>query len=732
MTATPAGAAPLDSAKIVLDIHFLYAIKTPFEKERLVPTIRFATLTGLKLPFPALAGPVLHMSENRLASSTSPYLLQHKDNPVHWYPWGAEALAEARQQNKPILLSVGYAACHWCHVMAHESFEDEATADVMNRLFINIKVDREERPDIDQIYMKALHALGQQGGWPLTMFLTQEGEPFWGGTFFPKEAKWGQPAFVNVLESVARTFETDRSRIDENKSALAEALKTEIIPTAPIDRSLMMVAGERLLSLFDPEHGGIKGAPKFPQASVMDLVWRTGLRSGNDNAKKTFLNTLRQISNGGIYDHLKGGISRYSVDDLWLVPHFEKMLYDNGQYLSHLAYAWRATGEDLFRRRIEETADWMIDELQLPGGAFASSLDADSEGEEGKFYIWDAAEVAEVLGDDDAALFARAYDVTANGNWEGTNILNRLKAPAVNARDEARLSRLKRKLLDRRATRIPPGIDDKVLADWNGLAIMGLVEAASSVSRESYLGVAVAAYQFITTEMTRNTRLGHAWRNGRLVLPCFASDLANMMNAALALAAALPADAEGYIRDAETFAGQLVRHYQTAEGAYYFTADDADDLVVRPTSSADEAVPNHNSMAALGFSKLYILTGNKPYADLVDQILVAFSADIPKNVFATASLLSAFDTRVNGRLAVIVSPDGSDPNPFLKIIAKAVDPALMYLVLKSTDGLPDLHPAKGKNALDPDKPTVYLCREGACSLPITRRRDLEDALAVID
>lgn len=671
------------------------------------------------------------MTENRLARSTSPYLLQHKDNPVHWYPWGAEALAEARQQNKPILLSVGYAACHWCHVMAHESFEDDATAEVMNRLFINIKVDREERPDIDQIYMKALNAIGQQGGWPLTMFLTPDGEPFWGGTYFPKEAKWGQPAFVSVLESVARTFETDRSRIDENKSALIDALKTEITPTAPIDRSLMMVAGEKLLSLFDPEHGGIKGAPKFPQASVMDLVWRTGLRSGNDTAKKMFLHTLRQISNGGIYDHLKGGISRYSVDHQWLVPHFEKMLYDNGQYLSHLGQAWRATGEDLFRRRIEETADWMIDELQLPGGAFASSLDADSEGEEGKFYVWDAAEVRDILGDEDAALFARAYDVTEGGNWEGVTILNRLKVPAVNARDEARLARLKRKLLDRRATRIRPGLDDKVLADWNGLAIIGLVEAASSVSRESYLKAAIAAYQFITTEMMKDGRLGHAWRDGTLVLPGFASDLANMMCAALALAEALPARAERYIADAEGFAAQLVERYQTAEGGFYFTADDADDLIVRPVSSADEAVPNHNSMAALGFSKLYVLTGNNAYADLADQVLVAFSADIPKNVFATASLLSAFDTRVNGRLAVIVAPDGSDPNPFMKIISKAVDPALMCLVMESTEDLPDLHPAKGKNALDPDKPTVYLCREGACSLPITRRRDLEDALSVI-
>ncbi len=671
------------------------------------------------------------MTENRLAKATSPYLLQHKDNPVHWYPWGPEALAEAKTQNKPILLSVGYAACHWCHVMAHESFEDEATAEVMNRLFINIKVDREERPDIDQIYMKALHAIGQQGGWPLTMFLTPDGEPVWGGTYFPKEAKWGQPAFTDVLKSVAQTFEKDRSRIDTNREAILEAIQTDITPTAPIDRSLMMAAGERLLSLFDPQHGGIKGAPKFPQASVMELIWRTGLRAGNDPAKEAFLYTLQKISNGGIYDHLKGGISRYSVDHLWLVPHFEKMLYDNAQYLEHLNYAWRATGNELFRRRIEETADWLLDEMRLPGGAFASSLDADSEGEEGKFYVWRAQEILEILGEEDGAFFGRAYDVLPDGNWEGVTILNRLKVPDVSARDEARLARLRTKLLQQRDNRIRPALDDKVLADWNGLAIAALARAARAVSRESYLEAAQSAYDFIRQDMMRDGRLGHSWRDGELVTPGFSTDLANMMSAALALAEACPDNSAAYIEDAEAFADELIAHYQTPEGAYYLTADDADDLILRPLSSTDEATPNANGTAVAGFARLYTLTGKTLYRDLADKILIALSADIPKNVFATASLLSAFDTRVNGRLAVIVAPKGSDPNPFLKIITKAVDPALSCLVLDSTDAFPDGHPSKGKTAIEPDKPTVYLCREGSCSLPITKRRELEEALSVI-
>ncbi|MEJ8474942.1 thioredoxin domain-containing protein [Roseibium algae] len=671
------------------------------------------------------------MSENRLAKSTSPYLLQHKDNPVHWYTWGEDALAAAEAENKPILLSVGYAACHWCHVMAHESFEDPGTAEVMNRLFINIKVDREERPDIDQIYMKALHALGEQGGWPLTMFLTPEGEPFWGGTYYPKAAQWGRPSFVDVLNGVSDTFATDRERIDTNSQGLMEALKAEITPTAPMDRSLMSHAGDRLLGLFDQEHGGIKGAPKFPQASVMDLIWRTGLRSGNDTAKETYLHTLRQISNGGIYDHLRGGIARYSVDHLWLVPHFEKMLYDNGQYLSQLAIAFQTTGEDLFRRRIEETADWLISEMQLPGGAFSSSLDADSEGDEGKFYVWTSDEISEVLGDEDALIFAKAYDVHPAGNWEGVTIPNRLKTPTVSAREEARLTKLRAKLLAKRTERVRPALDDKVLADWNGYAIAGLARISGLVSRESYLKAAQQAYTFVMIEMMKDHRLGHSWRNGELVYPGFATDQSSMLLAALALAEADPANAERYIEDAETLAKALENHYRSNEGAYYLTADDAPGLITRPYSVADEATPNANGMTAEGLSRLYLLTGKTHYRDLADKLLIALSSEVPKNVFATASLLTGFDTRVNGRLAVIVSPEGSDPNPFLKILNKAVDPALMTMVVQSTDDFPDGHPAKLKNAVDGTL-TIYLCREGACSFPIQSRKDLETILQRID
>ena len=543
---------------------------------------------------------------NRLGREMSPYLLQHKDNPVHWRPWGERALAEAKASGKPILLSVGYAACHWCHVMAHESFEDEATAAVMNDLFVNIKVDREERPDIDAIYMGALHALGEQGGWPLTMFLTSEAEPFWGGTYFPKEERFGRPPFVRVLNEIARIYRDEKDKVRQN----AEALKDRLAPrrdgagAEPPSEARLADLALRLMQAVDPVHGGIRGAPKFPQPQFFGFLWRAGLRYGLSPPREAVDLTLTGIAQGGIYDHLGGGFARYSVDERWLVPHFEKMLYDNAQLIDMMTEAWREQKSPLYATRIAETVEWLLREMPSEA-AFASSLDADSEGEEGKFYVWSLAEIEEVLGADDAKLFAEIYGVTAEGNFEGHNILNRLGAVALrDAETEKRLAEMREKLLARRATRVRPGFDDKVLADWNGLMIAALANAADAFDRADWLEAAERAFQFICTRMTSNGRLLHAYRGGEAKAPATANDYANMIGAALALAKVT--GKRSYVERAREWVDVLDRHYWAQDlGGYYFAADDTADLIVRPFSGQDDATPNANGVMVSNLMALY-------------------------------------------------------------------------------------------------------------------------------
>ena len=459
--------------------------------------------------------------QNRLAQETSPYLLQHKHNPVDWWPWNPAALAEAKRANKPILLSVGYAACHWCHVMAHESFEDDATAAVMNDLFVSIKVDREERPDIDQIYMSALHLLGEHGGWPLTMFLTPDGEPFWGGTYFPKQSRYGKPAFVDVLREVSRVFREEPQSVDQNRTALMKRLAETATPSGKvvIGPNELDRAAQQLGGLIDPAHGGIRGAPKFPQCMMLEFLWRAGQRTGEPRYFGAVELTLERICQGGIYDHLGGGFSRYSVDERWLVPHFEKMLYDNAQLLELLALAHGRSGNPLFKTRAQETVGWLAREMTTEGGAFCASLDADSEGEEGKFYVWSPEEIAHAIGQDEADFFAQHYDVTAEGNFEGHTILNRLARVPATAEEETRLAALRRRLLAVRDKRIRPGLDDKVLADWNGMMIAALVYAGVHFDEPTWLQMAARAFLFIDGKMSKGDRLGHSWREERLLFP---------------------------------------------------------------------------------------------------------------------------------------------------------------------------------------------------------------------
>ena len=686
------------------------------------------------------------MTDNRLAGATSPYLLQHKDNPVAWRPWGPEALAEARATDKPILLSVGYAACHWCHVMAHESFEDPDVAAVMNRLFVNIKVDREERPDIDQIYMTALHALGQQGGWPLTMFLTSNAEPFWGGTYFPRTSRWGRPGFIDVLEAVNHAYRMDRSRIETNRKALMShlaAARPQAAGALPPD--LAVTAGLRLAGLYDTTHGGIRGAPKFPQACVSELVWRAALRSGSAEALHACVLTLERMSNGGIYDHVGGGLARYSVDERWLVPHFEKMLYDNAQYIAHLARALALADlspplTELFRTRLDETVGWLQREM-MNGPAFAASLDADSEGEEGRFYVWTPDQVARVLDRDACLAFCQAYDISACGNFEGASIPNRLSPPRAGpGAGAAPYPAARAALLNARQNRVPPARDDKVLADWNGLTIAALAEAEylfrlEGVSRESWRRLAIDAYGFVMDHMRDNEgRLAHAWCGGRLTRPGFASDLAAMMKAAVTLAETSwsMSEANRFLADALDLGRRLDRDFAHEGGGYYLASHEATDIIIRPFSPMDEAVPNANGLAAEAFLRLSHLLGDTRLAETSEAILAGFAADIVGNVFGTASLLSALDTAENAVLAVLVTPlegDRSECGMALRrAVARLADPAIIRLEVSDGHDFPASHPLHGKTARA-GRPTLYLCRRGACSAPLTSAADVGPALA---
>ena len=666
-------------------------------------------------------------ARNRLAAETSPYLLQHQDNPVDWWPWGPEALAQAKRSNKPILLSVGYAACHWCHVMAHESFEDEPTARVMNELFVNIKVDREERPDIDQIYMAALHHLGEHGGWPLTMFLTPDGEPIWGGTYFPNTSRYGKPAFVDVLREIARLFREEPAKIERNRAALMERLAAAARPagTATIGRAELDNAARQLGGLIDPVNGGTRGAPKFPQATLFECLWRAGLRTGEDRYFAAVEITLDHICEGGIYDHIGGGFARYSVDERWLVPHFEKMLYDNAQLLELLAIAYRHTGKDLYRRRAYETVGWLEREMTTEEGAFCASLDADSEGEEGKFYVWSYDEVIRQLGIEDGEFFARHYDVTPAGNFEDHNILNRLKSLPRGDADEARLAALRDKLLSARALRVRPGLDDKALADWNGLMIAALANAGSMLDEPRWLDLASRAFDFVANAMARDDRLGHSWRQRKLKFPGLASDYAAMIRAALALYEAT--GRRSFLDHALQWQHALDRDYFNAElGTYYLTAANAEGLVIRPAATTDEATPNHNAVAAQNLVRLAALAGDDTWRDKADRLIAAVAPLIAENLYMHMAMLNAIDLRLRGA-EIVVTGQGVGADTLLAASRRLPPLDRIVLHAASAEALPGKHPAREKlNTAHP--PQAFVCVGETCSLPIADASALSQAI----
>jgi uncharacterized protein YyaL (SSP411 family) len=679
--------------------------------------------------------------ENRLARETSPYLLQHKTNPVEWWPWGPDALAEAKRTGKPILLSIGYAACHWCHVMAHESFEDEQVAAVMNALFVNIKVDREERPDIDQIYMTALHHLGEQGGWPLTMFLTSDGEPVWGGTYFPKTAQYGRPGFVDLMKEIARLFRDAPDRINHNRAGLMAALAAkpeQSAGPAAVAGPELDAAAAAIGRAFDHTNGGLGRSPKFPQCAMLEMLWRAGSRRQDSRFFDLVDLTLEHICEGGIYDHLGGGFSRYSVDEKWLVPHFEKMLYDNAQLLELLALGFQRSGKPLFLQRAEETVGWLVREMTTPEGGFSASLDADSEGHEGKFYVWSPGEINAVLGPEDGAYFAGCYDVTAQGNFEGKNILNRLdhlERPGADATrdlvaEEPRLAALRHKLLEARAARVRPGLDDKVLADWNGLMIAALANAGAALRRPTWLDVARKAFAFIAQHMSRDdrlghNRLGHSWRDGRLLYPGLASDHAAMVKAALALHEAT-GEPEFLIR-AVQWQRTLDRHYIRPDGGYYLTADDAEGLIVRPAPTIDEATPNPNGVAAQNLVRLAALTGDDHWRQRTDALFAALLPVAAQTLYLHTSLANALDLRLRAVDVVAVGPqaerfaDAALELPFIeRIVMRAARP----------QELPPGHPGQNMT-LSEGQTAALVCAGQRCSLPVTDPHQLAAAVTAM-
>jgi uncharacterized protein YyaL (SSP411 family) len=665
--------------------------------------------------------------QNRLASATSPYLLQHKNNPVDWWPWGPEALAEAQRSNRPILLSVGYAACHWCHVMAHESFEDPGTAALMNELFVSIKVDREERPDIDQIYMTALHHLGQQGGWPLTMFLSPDGTPFWGGTYFPKTSQYGRLAFKDVLRQVARTFHEEPGKVLQNRNALVTKLAQRVRSESPknLGISELNTIATSIARATDPVNGGLRGAPKFPQCAMLEFLWRAGARTSDERLFTTSTLALTRMSQGGIYDHLGGGYARYSVDDRWLVPHFEKMLYDNAQILDLLALDYTRSQNPLYRERALETVGWLRREMVTANGGFASSLDADSEGEEGRYYVWSLDQIQRALGPatlgsdtagDSAAFFAAKYDVSADGNFESHNILNRLKASPDTPDERERLAMLRSILQDERNKRIRPGLDDKMLADWNGLMIAALAHGATAFAAADWLNVARTAFDFVAGSMTRGDRLGHSWRDGQLLLPGLASDYAAMIRAALALYEAT--GEPPFLDIAVRWQRSLDIHYADREhGGYYLTADDAEGLIIRPHSTIDDAIPNHTGLIAQNLVRLTALTGDARWRARTDALFAALLPNAAQNVFGHLSLFNALDLYLSGNEIVVVG-QGAQADALLATARRLPHATSIVLHAQRADPLAPTHPVRAKLAAI-NGSAAFVCHGQSCSLPVT-------------
>jgi uncharacterized protein len=661
---------------------------------------------------------------NALSGETSPYLLQHANNPVDWQPWGEPALARARAEDKPILLSIGYAACHWCHVMAHESFEDPATAKVMNELFVNIKVDREERPDIDAIYMSAVQAMTGQGGWPMTMFLTPDGVPYHGGTYYPPTDRHGMPSFVRVLRSVADAYRTRRGEVLDTAERVRElyagarraAESAGELTAAQLDSS-----ARGIVARYDARHGGFDGAPKFPQTMALDFLLRHWRRSAKPQELAIVRDSFIKMARGGIYDQVGGGFHRYSVDARWLVPHFEKMLYDNALLARLGINLWQVTRDAEIARVTRETFDWSLREMAAPAGGFYSSLDADSEGHEGKFYVWTAAEIDELLGVD-STLPRALWGVTDGGNFEGKNILNVPHSPAeVAARLGISREELERSASSARAVlraarevRVRPGRDDKILAAWNGLMVRALADGARAFDDARWRDEAVRHGEFLFREMVRDGRVMRVHKDGVTKGVGYLEDYSAVALAALALYE-LTHD-ELWIERARSVSDAMVRWFwDDAIGGFFDTAHDAESLIARPRELTDNAVPAGNSLAAELLLRLGDLTGNDDEVRRGSWILETLGEPLARYPSAFGHALGAAELAVHGatEVAIVGARGDARLEELVRQTAERYLPSLV-LAVGSSETLPLL---RGRTMID-DRPTAYVCRGNVCDAPV--------------
>ena len=674
---------------------------------------------------------------NSLKDAASPYLLQHADNPVDWFEWGDEAFSKAREEDKPIFLSVGYSSCHWCHVMAHESFEDAEVAAFLNEHFVSIKVDREERPDVDSVYMGAVQALTGHGGWPMSVFTTPDGKPFYGGTYWPRQDRGGMPGFLRVLETIATAWREQRDELEKSGGQLTAHLQQATAPTTAgnATEELADHAARAAVQAWDRTHGGFGAAPKFPQAMTIDFLLAHSLRTEAADARAAAVHTLERMSAGGIYDHVAGGFARYSVDAVWLVPHFEKMLYDNALLLRAYTHAWQVTGSTRFRRVVTETADYLLREMRQPAGGFSSATDADSEGQEGKFFVWAAEEFAEVVSavGEDPQEWARRFGVTSAGNWVDphghapprANILH--EAVPFDHDDEdlaAARDRVRQALYQRRERRVHPGLDDKVLTSWNALALGALAEAGVALGEAGWVDAARDCARFLRDELVVDGRLRHNWKEGRGAgVGAFAEDVAYLAQALLVLYEADP-DPDWF-----TWAGQLADDAQTRfadadTGTYFSTAHDAESLVTRPKDTWDNATPAPSSVLADVHLRLAAYTGLPEHADIAARILEASAGAAAQAPTGFGELLRALERRLAGTREVAVVGDADDraTQELLVVYRERWRPGDVLAVGFAPDDatVPLL---ADRNTID-GRPAAYVCRQFACERPVTAPHEL--------